>query len=83
MIMISCQKHLELPVVLYLLTELFYIGRLSCRRTGVRSRDYQNLFGWMDYQIFFGMNLVYTKFKQRLESPICSRLTNFILSKIY
>ena len=42
---ISRQKHLELPVVSYLLTELFYIGMPAMRadgRSGVRSRDYQN-----------------------------------------
>ena len=45
------QKHLELPVVLYLLTELFYIGFpvvRTDRLSGVRSRDYQNFSdGWI------------------------------------
>ena len=41
---ISRQKHLELPVISYLLIELFYIGMPVMQtdgRTGVRSRDYQ------------------------------------------
>ena len=45
------QKHLELPVVLYLLIELFYIGFpvvRTDRLSGVRSRDYQNFSdGWI------------------------------------
>ena len=48
---ISRQKHLELPVVLYLLIELFFIGfpvvRTDCL-SGVRSREYQNFSdGWI------------------------------------
>ena len=43
---ISHQKHLELPVVSYLLIELFYIGipvvQTDGRSDGVRSHDYQN-----------------------------------------
>ena len=43
---ISCQKHLELPVVSYLLIDLFYIGMPAngrmVNRTGIHSHDYQN-----------------------------------------
>ena len=42
---ISRQKHLQLPLVSYLLTELFYIGMHVVRTVGwsdVWSRDYQN-----------------------------------------
>ena len=42
---ISRQKHLELPVVSYLLIELFYIGMPVMQadgRSGVRSRGYRN-----------------------------------------
>ena len=48
---ISRQKHLELPVVLYLLIELFFIGFpvvRTDRLSGVRSREYQNFSdGWI------------------------------------
>ena len=48
---ISRQKHLQLPLVSYLLTELFYIGMPVVRTVGwsdVRSRDYQNFSdGWV------------------------------------
>ena len=48
---ISRQKHLQLPVVSYLLIELFYIGMPvvpTVGLSGVRSRDYQNfLDGWI------------------------------------
>ena len=53
---ISRQKHLQLPVVSYLLTELFYIGRPvvpTVGLSGVRSRDYQNFSdGWIIPNIF-------------------------------
>ena len=52
---ISRQKHLQLPVVSYLLIELFYIGMPVVQTVGlssVRSRDYQNFSdGWIT--IFF------------------------------
>ena len=54
----------------YLLIELFYISmpvmrtdgraggrRLVGRSVGVRSRDYQMFFGWVDYHIFLAMGL--------------------------
>ena len=48
---ISRQKDLQLPLVSYLLTELFYIGVHVVRTVGwsdVRSRDYQNFSdGWV------------------------------------
>ena len=48
---ISRQKHLQLPLVSYLLIELFYIGMPVVRTVGwsdVRSRDYQNFSdGWV------------------------------------
>ena len=48
---ISRQKHLQLPLVSYLLTELFYFGMHVVRTVGwseVRSRDYQNFSdGWV------------------------------------
>ena len=52
---ISRQKHLELPVVLYLLIELFYFGSAVVRTdrlSGVRSRDYQNFSDGSDYDNF-------------------------------
>jgi len=43
---ISCQKHLEFPVVSYLLIDLFYIGMPAngqmVNRTGIHSHHYQN-----------------------------------------
>ena len=48
---ISRQKHFQLPLVSYLLIELFYIGMPVVRTvewSDVRSRDYQNFSdGWI------------------------------------
>ena len=53
---ISRQKHLQLPVVSYLLTELFYIGRPvvpTVGLSGVLSRDYQYFSdGWIIPNLF-------------------------------
>ena len=53
---ISRQKHPQLPVVSYLLAELFYIGSpvvSTVGLSGVRSRDYQNFSdGWIIPNLF-------------------------------
>ena len=58
---ISRQKHFELPVVSYLLTELFYTGmpvvRTVGRSDGRTVKWLPKFLGLMDYQIFLGMGL--------------------------